>query len=78
MSEKVLKALMQLFAIIARPDSNLEERRQVVGSFLKQQLNTELVNEYLEVLTTFTTNIKLPKKTLPKRKNALPEARLKY
>jgi len=47
MSERILKALMQLFAIIAKPDSNKDERRIVVGAFLKQQLNTELVNEYL-------------------------------
>jgi ABC-type multidrug transport system ATPase subunit len=53
MSERILKALMQLFAIIARPDSNLEERRSVVGSFLKQQLNIELVNEYLLVFNAF-------------------------
>ncbi len=53
MSERILKALMQLFAIIARPDSNLEERRSVVGAFLKQQLNTELVNEYLLVFNNF-------------------------
>ncbi len=49
MSERILKALMHLFALIARPESNAEERKQVVGQFLKQQLNTKLVNEYLKV-----------------------------
>ncbi len=49
MSERILKALMQLFAIIARPESNPEDRRLVVESFLKQQLNLELVEEYLLV-----------------------------
>lgn len=49
MSERILKALMQLFAIIARPDSNPEDRRAVVESFLKQLLNQELVFEYLKV-----------------------------
>ncbi len=53
MSERILKALMQLFAIIARPDSNAEERRSVVGSFLRQQLNIELVNEYLKVFNNY-------------------------
>jgi len=48
MSERILKALMQLFAIIAPPDSEAAERRRVVGSFLKQQLNQELVDEYLK------------------------------
>jgi len=49
MSEKILKALMQLFAIIARPESNESDRRDVVESFLKRQLNKELVAEYLKV-----------------------------
>ena len=49
MSEKILKALMQLFAIIARPESNKSDRRTVVESFLKRQLNKELVAVYLRV-----------------------------
>ncbi|MCX7953819.1 MAG: ATP-binding cassette domain-containing protein [Bacteroidales bacterium] len=53
MSERILKALMQLFAIIARPDSNLEERKEVVRNFLRQQLNTTQVNEYLHVFENF-------------------------
>jgi ABC-type multidrug transport system ATPase subunit len=48
MSEKILKALMQLFAIIARPQSNDSDRRGVVAAFLKHQLNQELVNQYLD------------------------------
>jgi ABC-type multidrug transport system ATPase subunit len=53
MSEQILKALMQLFAIIARPESNAEDRRTVVESFLKRQLNQELVAEYLKVFDEF-------------------------
>lgn len=49
MSEQILRALMQLFAIIARPQSNRNDRRTVVENFLKRQLNSELVNEYLEL-----------------------------
>ncbi len=49
MSEKILKALMQLFAIIARPESNTQDRRSVVESFLKRELNQELVQEYLKI-----------------------------
>ncbi len=49
MSERILKALMHLFALIARPESNAEERKQVVGQFLKQQLNAKLVIDYLKV-----------------------------
>ncbi len=47
MSEKILKALMQLFAIIARPQSNDSDRRSVVEAFLKRMLNQELVKIYL-------------------------------
>ncbi len=53
MSERILKALMQLFAIIAPQESNAAERRQVVGSFLKQQLNQELVDEYLKIFDEY-------------------------
>lgn len=56
MSESILKALMQLFAIIARPvtgdepeGSDYSDRRRVVEEFLKNQLNQELVTEYLKV-----------------------------
>ena len=47
MSEKILETLMQLFAIIAKPQSNDSERRAVVEAFLKRLLNQELVQKYL-------------------------------
>jgi len=47
MSEKILETLMQLFAIIAKPQSNAAERRLVVENFLRRLLNQELVNKYL-------------------------------
>ena len=53
MSEQILKALMQLFAIVARPESNTEDRRIVVESFLRRQLNQELVEEYLKVFDDY-------------------------
>jgi len=53
MSEQILKALMQLFAIIARPESNSTDRRTVVESFLRRQLNEELVLEYLKIFDDF-------------------------
>ena len=55
MSEKILNALMQLFAIIARPDSSRSDRRTVVESFLNRQLNKELVQEYLRVFDEYYT-----------------------
>ena len=53
MSERILKALMQLFAVIARPDSNYEDREAVVKQFLLQQLNIDLVNEYLSIFKDY-------------------------
>jgi ABC transport system ATP-binding/permease protein len=47
MSEKILETLMQLFAIIAKPQSKDKERRGVVEVFLKRLLNQELVDKYL-------------------------------
>ncbi len=53
MSEKILKALMQLFAIIAKADENSMDARGVVESYLKQQLNSEQVSEYLSLYDAF-------------------------
>ena len=53
MSEKILKALMHLFAIIASPQSSDYDRRKIVASFLSQQLNIDLVNEYLVIFDDF-------------------------
>jgi ABC-type multidrug transport system ATPase subunit len=53
MSEHILKALMHLFAIIARPESNSSDRRTVVASFLSRQLNQEIVAEYLKVFDEY-------------------------
>lgn len=46
MSAGILRALMQLFAIIA--GANKSSGREIVAVFLRQQLNKELVNKYLE------------------------------
>jgi ABC transport system ATP-binding/permease protein len=53
MSERILKALMQLFAIIANPKSSNRDRRPIVESFLEQQLNRDLVDEYLKIFDLF-------------------------
>ena len=49
MSEKILKALMRLFAIIAKADENAADPRNVVESYLKQLLNKEQIAEYLAI-----------------------------
>ena len=47
MSEEILKALMQLFAIIAKQDEGVENtEKEYVRNFLSQQLSDELSKEY--------------------------------
>lgn len=54
MSEKILKALMQLFAIIAKQDIGLSSNeRDYVYMFLKLQLNDSSVKEYLTLFDSF-------------------------
>jgi ABC transport system ATP-binding/permease protein len=48
MSEEILKALMELFALIVKQDMGiLLEERQYVSGFLNKQLTSEAVKEYL-------------------------------
>ena len=48
MSEEILKALMQLFALIVKQDEGVESNeREYVENFLTQQLNDEAIPEYL-------------------------------
>ena len=54
MSEEILKALMQLFALIVKQDSGVgDKEREYVVNFLTQQLNTEAVREYLDLFEDF-------------------------
>ncbi len=54
MSEEILKALMQLFAIIAKQDVGLSENeRAFVHNFLRLQLNESSVKEYLALFDSF-------------------------
>ena len=53
MREKVLKALMQLFAIIVGPRSNNKVGRQIIEAFLYQQLSDNAVSEYLDLFDGF-------------------------
>jgi ABC-type multidrug transport system ATPase subunit/ABC-type multidrug transport system permease subunit len=48
MSEEILKALMELFALIVKQDGGiLMNEREYVSGFLNKQLTKETVNEYL-------------------------------
>lgn len=51
MNEKIIEALMQLFALIAEPQRNDAERKHVVEAFLRHLLNQELVKKYLAKYT---------------------------
>ena len=54
MSEKILKALMQLFAILAGAEtSESENGTEVVRAFLNELLSVELVEQYLDVYRTY-------------------------
>jgi ABC-type multidrug transport system ATPase subunit len=53
MSERILRALMQMFAIIAKVDGINNTGRQIVQSFLKQQLNLEQVEIYLKIFDEY-------------------------
>ncbi len=53
MSEPILKALMQLFAIIAHPTSSAGERRKIVEYFLNRQINKEATKQYLDVFDEY-------------------------
>jgi uncharacterized membrane protein len=44
---------MQLFALVAKVDSVNNDGRSVVETFLKQQLNAELVHQYLELFEEY-------------------------
>ncbi len=47
MSEGILKALMQLFALVAAPWEDAGSRRNVVRNYLSQHLNSQSIEEYL-------------------------------
>src|ERR1700741_5217644 len=53
MSERILRALMQMFAIIAKVDGVNNTGRAIVQSFLKQQLNQEQVDTYLGIFDEY-------------------------
>lgn len=61
MSERIFKALMQLFAIIAKVDEiqgggeNIESSngRRIIESFLRTELNASLVREYIKMFDEF-------------------------
>ena len=55
MSEEILKALTQLFAIITKQDGGVTEKERLfVISFFKQELDQDSVKEYLELYDKYS------------------------
>ncbi len=65
MSERILRALMQLFAILARVDDVSEKEnsitssrgRKIVALFLGQELSANLVEEYISIFDKYLVSI---------------------
>lgn len=69
MSERILRALMQLFAIIAKvdevsdeaqDDATIQSKRgeEIIVSFLKSELSSEDVNKYLQIFNNFLVSMR--------------------
>ncbi len=54
MSEEILKALMQLFALIIKQDGGIEESEKAyIRSFLSKQLSSEDVSQYYSLFEQY-------------------------
>ncbi len=74
MSEEILKALMQLFAIISKQDTGSSDiHRQFVTSFLKNQVNIEKVEQYLGLYDEFLVEKEEKKSETSETKEGEPE-----
>ena len=63
MSEEILKALTQLFAIITKQDGGVTEKeRNYVINFFKSELDQDSVVEYVTLYDTFADYGKRKKK----------------
>lgn len=68
MSERILKALMRLFAIIAKDDEVSNNSRDVVKVFLRQQLSLDQINDYLDLFDEEVAKLQKKSKSGKKRK----------
>ena len=57
MSDKVLQAIIQLFAISAHLDGINEYEKRVIRKFLGEQVNEELVKHYMELFEDFARGV---------------------
>ncbi len=87
MSERILRALMQLFAIIAKVDEvsdsesqNIQSTRgkEIIVSFLKSELSSDDVNKYLNIFDNFliSTRGKLLSKKKDQKRTSLHSVKI--
>lgn len=88
MSERILRALMQLFAIIAKVDEVTDEKesdviqstkgRQIIESFLRSELSSADVENYIEVFDGFLkeTHGKLFTKNRDQKRTSLQSVKI--
>ena len=53
MSESILNALMQLFALIANTSQVSAKGKKIVDAFLRQHLTRRLADEYLDLFENY-------------------------
>ncbi|MCQ2973420.1 MAG: ATP-binding cassette domain-containing protein [Bacteroidales bacterium] len=70
MSESILQALMQLFAIVAASKAQAE-KNNIVETFLRHELSQELVEEYMNIYLQNLNEIKGKQKNDSKRKKVV-------
>lgn len=65
MSEAILKALMQLFALITKQDGGISQQEiDYVNKFLVQQIGVDSAREYLQLYKDTAEEAEAPKKKL--------------
>lgn len=76
MSEEILKALTQLFAIITKQDGGVTEKeRQFVIGFFQQELDQDSIKEYLSLYDEFVGYNKNETEEEPKKEKKLTSVR---
>src|SRR4051812_43163996 len=71
MSERILQALMQLFAIGAALDRLTLQSRSAVEAFLRQQVSLQRIQEYLKLYDDFENKYKESDETKQEKKLSL-------
>ncbi|MEA3461137.1 MAG: ATP-binding cassette domain-containing protein, partial [Bacteroidota bacterium] len=69
MSEEILKALMQLFALITKQDGGISQQEiDYVNKFLVQQIGVDSATDYLQLFLDTAEEAAPPSKSPPKKK----------